>query len=385
MLPPALPHALIAVLLTILFNNFQCPNITLLSGPVLSTVAAGLRSSLTVDVGWAETVVTAVYEYREVHCRRSVRAGKLLLQEMASSLAEGFRKTQDERRAQESQTFEKVSAIDISVEETEETLTRFAWCRAFEIAENHQDPANISIQGSSNSEVRSSEVVDATARVRLQSTLPPTELHIPFISFADVTEAAFFAHNRVDGYLLDDEELPLGLLAYHALLSLPVDVRAICMSRIVVVGGCSHIPGIKRRIVDEVARLVEQQGWEKGSRKESGPPTNALKGSTATVVLPNQPEDVNPMNQSSAVDVNGLSPALAEPGLDPISINLDRSKAKKSKAVAQGAVRGIESLGSWAGASLVAGLRVKGVVEIEKDRFLQHGLLGASRYQSHLC
>ena len=43
-----------------------------------------------------------------------------------------------------------------------------------------------------------------------------------------------------------------------------------------------------------------------------------------------------------------------------------------------GVVRGVETLGAWAGASLLAHLRVKGVVEIERDRFLAHGLGGAS-------
>ena len=37
-------------------------------------------------------------------------------------------------------------------------------------------------------------------------------------------------------------------------------------------------------------------------------------------------------------------------------------------------VRGVDTIGAWAGASLVASLRIKGVHEIEKDEYNKHGL-----------
>jgi actin-related protein len=74
-LPPRMPHPLISALLQILFSNFQAPSITLLSSPVLSTVAAGLRSALVVDIGWAETIITGVCgEATEHRTRRRRRA-----------------------------------------------------------------------------------------------------------------------------------------------------------------------------------------------------------------------------------------------------------------------------------------------------------------------
>ena len=42
-------------------------------------------------------------------------------------------------------------------------------------------------------------------------------------------------------------------------------------------------------------------------------------------------------------------------------------------------VRGVETLGAWAGGSLLAALKVKGTVEIDKDSFLQYGLACAKR------
>ena len=59
-----------------------------MSAPVLTTVAAGLRAAMVVDIGWAETIITGIYEYREVQCSRSVRASKLLGEEMFKLLAQ---------------------------------------------------------------------------------------------------------------------------------------------------------------------------------------------------------------------------------------------------------------------------------------------------------
>ena len=81
-LPSAFPLPLLSTILDCLFTQFQPPNVSLTSAPVLSTVAAGIRSALVVDIGWAETVVTGIYEFREVQSRRSTRGSKLLGQEM---------------------------------------------------------------------------------------------------------------------------------------------------------------------------------------------------------------------------------------------------------------------------------------------------------------
>lgn len=55
---------------------------------------------------------------------------------------------------------------------------------------------------------------------------------------------------------------------------------------------------------------------------------------------------------------------------------------KFAKPTVTGMVRGIETLGAWAGASLFGGLRVKGVVVVERDAFLQNGMAGANKRDS---
>lgn len=64
---------------------------------------------------------------------------------------------------------------------------------------------------------------------------------------------------------------------------------------------------------------------------------------------------------------------------DPIEERLRRDQSKGTKPTVSGSIRGVESLGAWAGASLMANLRIKGLVEIERDSFLQYGLAGARR------
>ena len=86
-LPPALPTPLLSTTLDTLFERFDSPYISLHSAPVASAVAAGLRSGLIVDLGWAETRIISVYEYREVCTTRSIRGGKLLVRRVHALFA----------------------------------------------------------------------------------------------------------------------------------------------------------------------------------------------------------------------------------------------------------------------------------------------------------
>ena len=56
------PVPLLSAVLDTLFQTFHTPIVSLMSSPTMTTVAAGVRSALVIDIGWAETVVTSVYE-----------------------------------------------------------------------------------------------------------------------------------------------------------------------------------------------------------------------------------------------------------------------------------------------------------------------------------
>ncbi|KAF2278952.1 actin-like ATPase domain-containing protein [Westerdykella ornata] len=373
-LPPRMPHPLISTLLAVLFDSCQAPSITLLSSPVLATVAAGLRSALVVDIGWAETVVTAVCEYREVHERRTIRAGKLLSQEMARLLNAHL----------EADVPPNAPKPDISFEEADEVLTRVGWCntrpksnrrtmyfpaRTSPILEEFEDAP---------------ETPEPSVTIPFPRNTPPTNLSIAFKELAKPAEKALFATDTPLSDF-DDHELPLHHVVYRALLALPIDVRRLCMSRIVITGGVSNLPGLKTRILAEVEALVQQRGWD---------PVRSYGSASARheQTLRQQKEKVELRRDEGADKVSELllSPGaeqtlppagLREPEVDAMDVKLANMALKHGPPPAcnaGGEIRGVETLGVWAGASLVAQLRVRGIVEIDRERFLKDGLFGAS-------
>ncbi|RWA09938.1 hypothetical protein EKO27_g5150 [Xylaria grammica] len=126
-LPPTLPIPLLSSTLDTIFHHFHAPTISLLSSPVMTAFAAGTRSGLIVDLGWHETTVTAVYEYREVQSRRTVRAGKLLVEETYEFLLRAVRGQPATVRAEKIE--DRLQDEALSFEECEEVATRMLWCK----------------------------------------------------------------------------------------------------------------------------------------------------------------------------------------------------------------------------------------------------------------
>lgn len=372
-LPPVIPRPLLASILTTLFTIFQNTSITLLSTPVLNAVAAGLRSALVIDIGWAETVVTGIYEYREVHHSRSTRAMKTVGWEMSKVLYQELRKANDVPRNSRVQEDLGNEHDRLSLEECEEVMERMAWCRSYEQSHEHDTVEE--------SRASSLSVSDPSIDVPLSISLSEGVLKIPFSGFTKPVESALFASN-IAADELDDQEQPLHLLAYQALLSLPPDVRGICMSRIVITGGGSHVPGLKDRILEELRALIHERAWDPVRGKAAHAMREHLKevkrnrqvstrplGSQKTTQFTSEPEP----------KAEPISAALADQEPDPVEEKLRRDRAKVMKSQIMGVVLGIDSLGAWAGGSLLAGLKIKGIVEIERDKFIQYGLAGANR------
>ncbi|KAF2249916.1 actin-like ATPase domain-containing protein [Trematosphaeria pertusa] len=370
-LPPKMPHSLMSTILDVLFGSFQAPSIMLMSSPVLSTVAAGLRSALVVDIGWAETLVTAVSEYREVHERRTTRAAKLLSEEMAKLLNAALANDVEDGSPK----------ADVSFEEADEVLTRVGWCKSKPKSNRNTlyFPARTSpILEEFEDAVESPE---PSVTIPFTRNTPPTEITVPFASLAKPAETSLFAPGTALNEF-DDDELPLHHLIYRALLSLPMDVRRLCMSRIIITGGVSALPGLKTRILAEVEALVQQKGWD---------PVRSYGSASARheQVLRQQREIFELRRQegedkvSESLDPDAPLPAgLQDPEEDAIDAKLAhlalRNGAPPSCSIG-GTIRGVETLGAWAGASLVAQQRIRGIVEIERERYLQHGLQGANR------
>jgi len=361
--PTGTPQALLSRILMNMFSSMPPPStVTLFPVPIASMVAAGLRSALVVDIGWAETVITGVYEYREILSRRSSRGMKKLSWEVSSMLLSILSQTQNDEKSQK---------YTPSFEEVEEIVMRMIWCRKA----GSQDQGSISTS------------IDHDILIPL-NTKPVSNVTIPFERFAIPTEASFFpTSTTTDRY--DDNETPLPQLIYNTLLALPMDVRHTCLQRVIFTGGGSHIPGLKTRLLAEVTHLIETRGWD---------PVNNY-GSAAHVLRRHQVQHPDALDVGQRIeeatnkDVNPdsttpahLQPPLADPILATIHRRASQMATLSARPIASSSndtpsprLRSVATLGAWAGASLIAGLRIKGLVEIERERFLQYGLIGPER------
>ena len=360
-LPSLLPHRLLSSILTTIFSNFQTPSITLFSSPTVNVVAAGCRAGLVVDIGWDETVITGVYDFREIQVFRTARAMKLITKHMAELLKEYADPAAASREGPELSDNDKtrlpfqLSFDSRYFEFAEEVVSRIAWCPTEPYANPppRQNPSTTTEYPSHSPKTKTPETISIT------SPLPPRQtLQIPFTEFASPVEKGLLGQGS-NIQTLDLEEQPLPQLIYTTLLSLPTDVRAACISRIIIVGGGSHIAGLKTRLLNDLTRIIATRGW------------NPIQGRAARAVANNP----NPKSDKPRGAGTMLEPQVE----DEITEKLEKEKMKRCPAEMVGEVRGVETLGAWAGGSLVASLKVKGVVEIERDVFLANGLAGARR------
>jgi actin-related protein len=349
-----------------MFKGFQTPMISLMSTATMSVVAAGIRSGLVVDIGWAETVVTSVYEYREVKCTRSERAGRYLnnkLYEFLRKLLTGKDEDEDARA--------------ISFAECEDIMCRLMWCRlpAFKSAQRQSQQLD-TVEEQDESEPEHSLQNNVTS-IPLRSIKPPRTIEVSLDRIADICDETFFDLS-IAPTTFDDHELPLHLLIYHHLLQLPMDVRAICMPRIIFTGGCSNILGIKERILDEVTSMVNRKGWANVSGKHVEETRNsqfsdrrasvARSVSSAATV-----SDLGEEQESSRPSSIGTQSDIS----DPIEAKIARHRPQIPQM--QGEFRTLHTLGPWAGASLVCQLKIPAMATVDRELWLQQGANGASR------
>ena len=343
-----LPTPLVEIAVKVLFSHFtHPPRVVLLTAPVMATVGAGLRDSVVVDIGWEETVVTAVGEYKVVLERRTARAGKAATRDVARVL-------NDQAKAQ------IVGPENgVGLEDAEDVLRRVCWCRSRE---------------------QVTSKTDRTIRIPLTSSTSTSSsaIDIPRARLAESTETILLGFTSTTAAERpDDNDLPLPQVIFNVLLALPVDLRAICLSRLIVTGGLSNLPGLKRRILQDLQHLIATRGWDPVSSYGS-----------ATVhhrhVLAERDANVRPL----ATDLEPRTPTQEmEFGAQPVAgqrqhddkgdaVTMKAERRVPKRVAERDGLRGVETSGAWAGASLVASLRVKGVHELEREDFLKTCGLG---------
>jgi hypothetical protein len=270
-----------------------------------------------------------------------------------------------------------------SFEECEDVLSRMTWCKpAIKLAPTvpFQGLTPVKEEDEFRSSMRSLNVsgdgeASSIVSIPLSSTRPPRTISIPFSDLAEPCENVLFATGR-ESQDLDDEELPLHLLVYRSLLQLPVDARSICMSRIIFVGGGSNLPGLKRRILDEITNLIDQKGWN----PVEGKALQQLYGNPYLQRTRNrQPGPIEVPLQADLTSSPVTTAAFLEQESDPIEEQLKREASKRVKAVELGNLRAMESLGAWSGGSLLSQLRIPAVSVVDREQWIQHGASGASK------
>lgn len=453
--PTGLPIPLLSAALDSLFHRFQPPTVSLLSSPVAVTVAAGVRSALVVDLGWNETIVTSVYEYREVASKRTVRGGRKLTEETHRFLAKELGHVQQ----QESNNKDDKQEYVLSFEECHDIANRLVWCKPFKADKTPKSsspptPASpeggeglATVEESDEDEPTTTTTTTAptitvatagekplppppkTTTIPLRSGRSPASLELTFDQLSQPCENTFF-DSQYSLASFDDHEIPVHLLVYRTLLQLPLDVRALCMSRIIFTGGCTTVLGLRKRIFDEVSHIVQERGWDPvyGKAKEQlrmntrlkkrngrlttgtnnnnnnnnndtstttpgagvvvSPPTSTTTGSVPSAVEVTAPPAPSSGGQGQEQDGiwHDATAANQLPEIDPIEAQLARTNSSpftsRSKPPLQGQLRAIESLGAWAGGSLITHLKVASVSTIDKDQWTQHGVAGATVRQA---
>lgn len=376
-LPSGLPVPLLSATLDALFSRFLPPTVSLLSNPVAATVGAGVRSALVVDLGWSETVVTSVYEYREVRTNRTVRGGRMLTEQTHSLLARqlGHTLLKPDEKSGSPEYF-------LSFEECNEIASRLIWCKPSPKASQAAPRDSLpTVQEQDESDTRSHQGPSestSTTTIPIKSGTSPASLELSHDQLSELCENTFF-DSRFSPSSFDDHELPVHLLVYRSLLQLPLDVRAICMSRIIFTGGCANVLGLRGRIFDEVSHLVQKQGWDPVQKKA----TEQLRADLNTKKRASRqasdgPTGVEP-KASAGEEHDGVwhDGAVTTPELDPVEEQLRRGRDKRVPV--QGVMRAINSLGAWSGASLITQLKAPAVATIDRDIWQQQGAAGASR------
>ena len=315
----------------------------------------------------------------------------------------------------------------MSFEECHDIANRLVWCKSFKVdrtpkSSSPPQPASLAegeeglatVEESDEGETPTVTITGAddsenekplpppppkTTTIPLRSGRSPASLELTFDQLSEPCENAFF-DSQYSLSSFDEHETPVHLLVYRTLLQLPLDVRALCMSRIIFTGGCTSVLGLRKRIFDEVCHLVQERGWDPvyGKAKErlrSNPKLKKRNGrltttstapgglspSTTTTTDSSSPPASAP-SSSQGLEQDGIwhDAANSLPEIDPIEAQLSRTATTKPPV--QGQLRAIESLGAWAGGSLITHLKVSSVSTIDKDQWTLHGVTGATVRQA---
>ncbi|KAL6246857.1 hypothetical protein RBB50_006164 [Rhinocladiella similis] len=348
-LPSLVPHPVLSTILTLLFERWKYSSITLLPTPTMTIAGSGLRSGLVVDIGWEETVVMAIYEYREIHMRRTVRAMKALTCNIAT-LLDSVRKGQTDS-AQED--------LVLDFDFVEDFIDRAGGCHA--LIRAAEDGLTEGIAGMGLGEQTAPKAGRDNIVIDWPTDSSCRPVSIPRAALHQACLESLIGQQNEDHP--DDHEQSISQVLYRTLLDLSPDVRSICLPRIIFIGRGTRVAGLSELILNEAKSIISQHGWTAVRGKHF----NAKRSGLTELA------QGRPVPAEARYDVT--IPVVG----DFVEERLSKQKSRDASATVSVTVREVSSLGAWAGASLIASLKAKSFVEIEREKFLSQGLAGAHR------
>ncbi|KAK9378099.1 uncharacterized protein V2V93DRAFT_389169 [Kockiozyma suomiensis] len=193
-----------------LFNSLQSISVTFVLAPVCATIAAGTSSALVVDIGWHETTITPIYDYKPIigGICSTTRAASELHSLVSDALFDS-------------------TGVRPSFSEIEDFIARAVY-----LPRNPSPPSSI---------------ISAFA-VSLNGSL----YYVPSRPTRSTPVRDCFFQSSTTGD--DIEHQTLHSLIISSLQKLNNDARALLQHRIIFAGACSSIPGLKLSLMEEVQR-----------------------------------------------------------------------------------------------------------------------------------
>jgi actin-related protein len=199
---PFCPVPLKKVLAHVLLFHMHSQSVRFLPESVMSAVSSGSHCGLVIDLGWNQTTLTPVFDFRQLykHVKQTRRAGRLLHDEVRKSLKK------------------------LGLEPTFEFIERFI-CEAMYCGIENTKQGEFTFDG----------------------IAVPQDLR-----FRSLEDILFAKHEDQD-----DDMRPISVLVEEIIHEVNIDLRSPLSSRIIFTGGLSRIPGVKSRMLYEINKDIK--------------------------------------------------------------------------------------------------------------------------------
>ncbi|EMR10666.1 hypothetical protein PNEG_01366 [Pneumocystis murina B123] len=225
-----LPIKFKVIIAKTLFTYFQVPSITFLSSHVLVLVSLGLNSGIVIDIGSKETSVLPIYDLRPM-------TSFIVTSSLASNIC--FSRLKYLLIHYSTPRLESLTFYDV-----QDFLQR----AVFSLPLSPLTSSKSTIIFPENLENIYKPNVECSDVIWEPPSQKGLEVTIPGWVRVCITEALFEASDKY----ADTDEISIPQMIKKCLSHLPIDIRSIVSTSLVISGGFSLIPGLQNRINNEI-------------------------------------------------------------------------------------------------------------------------------------